>query len=115
MGKHTKRHVSLESGLSFVEGALHSKAMFERGDPRLNPRPPWIRSTPISEARRSLWLRMPDNNRKEGEALPEPPHALVVWHEYFNSCIVLPPWRANIVSFYGRRIDKGSIKQALSE
>ena len=42
MGKHTKRHVSLESGFSFVEGALHSKAMFERGDPRLNPRPPCL-------------------------------------------------------------------------
>ena len=33
MGKHTKPHVSLESRFSFVEGALHAKAMFERGDP----------------------------------------------------------------------------------
>ena len=39
MGKHTKRHVSFESRFSFVEGALHPKAMFEGGDPRLNPRP----------------------------------------------------------------------------
>jgi hypothetical protein len=46
MGKHTKRHVSLESGFSFVEGALHSKAMFERGDPRLNPRPPCLAAPP---------------------------------------------------------------------
>ena len=34
MGKHTKGHMSLESGFSFVEGPLHPKAMFEGGDPR---------------------------------------------------------------------------------
>ncbi len=37
--------MSLESGFSFVEGPLHSKAMFEGGDPRLNARPPCL-STP---------------------------------------------------------------------
>ena len=42
MGKHTKRHVSFESCFSFVEGPLHSKAMFEGGDPRLNARPPCL-------------------------------------------------------------------------
>ncbi len=45
MGKHTKGHVSLESRFAFVEGPLHSKAMFEGGDPRLNARPPCL-STP---------------------------------------------------------------------
>ena len=42
MRKHAKGHVSLESGFSFVEGPLHPKAMFERGDPRLNSRPPCL-------------------------------------------------------------------------
>ena len=42
MGKHTKDHVSLESRFSFVEGALHAKGMFERGDPGLNPGSPGL-------------------------------------------------------------------------
>jgi len=42
MRKHTKPHVSFESRFSFVEGPLHPKAMFERGDPRLNACPPCL-------------------------------------------------------------------------
>lgn len=65
-------------------------------------------------ADRSLGLRMPDSNRKEGEALRSRLTRLGVWresgHEHFNGCIVVPLREGeNIVSFYGRRIGKGSV------
>src|SRR5579862_977936 len=42
MRQHTKRHVSFKSRFSFVERPLHPKTVFERGDPRLDPRPPCL-------------------------------------------------------------------------
>ena len=68
----------------------------------------------IGFADRSLGLRMPDSNRKEGETLRVRLTALGVWresgHEHFNGCIVVPLFEAGkIVSFYGRRIGKGTI------
>ena len=42
MGKHTKGHVSLETGFSFVKGALHSEAMSSVAMPGLDPRPPCL-------------------------------------------------------------------------
>jgi DNA primase len=68
----------------------------------------------IGFADRSLGLRMPDSNRKEGETLRARLAALGVWresgHEHFNGCIVVPLWQGqNIVSFYGRRIGKSQV------
>jgi DNA primase catalytic core len=65
-------------------------------------------------ADRSLGLRMPESNRKEGEALRARLVQLGLWresgHEHFNGCIVVPLWQeGKIVSFYGRRIAKGTV------
>jgi len=69
----------------------------------------------IGFADRSLGLRMPDSNRKEGETLRVRLTQLGVWresgHEHFNGCIVVPLWNqeGHAVAFYGRRIGKGTI------
>lgn len=68
----------------------------------------------IGFADRSLGLRMPDSNRKEGETLRARLTQLGVWresgHEHFNGCIVVPLLEGqNIVSFYGRRIGKSQV------
>ena len=71
-------------------------------------------------ADRSLGLRMPESNRKEGETLRLRLTQLGVWrksgHEHFNGCIVVPLFEADtngekagrIVSFYGRRFGRGT-------
>jgi DNA primase catalytic core len=82
--------------------------------------PGLIEKYQLGYADRSLGLRMPDSNRKEGETLRVRLTALGVWresgHEHFNGCIVVPLWECEphgqigkIASFYGRRIGKGSV------
>lgn len=69
----------------------------------------------LGYADRSLGLRMPESNRKEGETLRVRLTQLGLWresgHEHFNGCIVVPllDGSGKIVSFYGRRIGKSSI------
>jgi len=61
-------------------------------------------------ADRTLGLRLPHNNRKEGQALRTRLQQLGLWresgHEHFNGCIVVPfhDEAGKIVSFYGRRL-----------
>ena len=63
-------------------------------------------------ADRTLGLRLPDKNRKEGGVLRLRLAQLGLWresgHEHFNGCVVVPFHDAagNIVSFYGRRHGK---------
>ena len=70
----------------------------------------------IGFADRSLGLRLPDSNRKEGEALRSRLTRLGLWresgHEHFNGCIVVPLRNetTNSVSLYGRRAQKGDLK-----
>lgn len=85
------------------------------GDPGL------IEKYQIGYADRSLGLRMPESNRKEGEILRDRLTRLGVWresgHEHFNGCIVVPLFESGpdgqnvgkIASFYGRRIGKSTI------
>ena len=60
-------------------------------------------------ADRTLGLRLPEKNRKEGEALRTRLMRLGLWrdsgHEHFNGCIVVPLHneQGQIVSLYGRR------------
>lgn len=67
----------------------------------------------IGFADRTLGLRLPMKNRKEGEALRTRLQQLGLWresgHEHFNGCIVVPfhecsPHGPRVVSFYGRRL-----------
>jgi DNA primase len=61
-------------------------------------------------ADRTLGLRLPMKNRKEGEVLRTRLTQLGLWresgHEHFNGCIVVPFQDAggNVVSLYGRRV-----------
>jgi len=70
----------------------------------------------IGFADRSLGLRLPDSNRKEGEALRSRLTRLGLWresgHEHFNGCIVVPlrDATAHSASLYGRRAQKGELK-----
>ncbi len=70
----------------------------------------------IGFADRSLGLRLPDKNRKEGERLRTRLNQLGLWresgHEHFNGCIVIPfpDDSGQIVSFYGRRVTPGTVK-----
>ncbi|HEX5399051.1 MAG TPA: CHC2 zinc finger domain-containing protein [Verrucomicrobiae bacterium] len=70
----------------------------------------------IGFADRTLGLRLPFKNRKEGDALRTRLTQLGLWresgHEHFNGCIVVPLRDAagNVVSFYGRRAQKGDLK-----
>ena len=67
-------------------------------------------------ADRSLGLRLPDKNRKEGEVLRTRLTQLGLWresgHEHFNGCIVVPLKNDldEMVSLYGRRVQKGDFK-----
>ncbi len=63
-------------------------------------------------ADRTLGLRLPFKNRKEGDALRTRLTQLGLWrdsgHEHFNGCIVVPLHDAagNVVSLYGRRASR---------
>jgi DNA primase len=65
---------------------------------------------------RTLGLRLPDANRKTGQLLRTRLTRLGVWrksgHEHFNGCIVVPLLDAaeKIVSYYGRRIERGTVQ-----
>ena len=67
-------------------------------------------------ADRSLGLRLPEKNRKEGDALRTRLTQLGLWrdsgHEHFNGCIVVPfhDETGNVVSLYGRRAQHGDLK-----
>ena len=69
-------------------------------------------------ADRTLGLRLPDKNRKEGGILRSRLTSLGLWresgHEHFNGCIVVPfhGEAGNIVSFYGRRQGKTDAQRA---
>jgi DNA primase catalytic core len=66
----------------------------------------------IGFADRSLGLRLPEKNRKEGERLRSRLTQLGLWresgHEHFNGCIVAPllDEHGHVVSFYGRRASR---------
>ena len=70
----------------------------------------------IGFADRTLGLRLPDSNRKEGEALRSRLTQLGLWrdsgHEHFNGCITVPLFNdaSQGVSLYGRRAQKGDLK-----
>jgi DNA primase catalytic core len=67
-------------------------------------------------ADRTLGLRLPFKNRKEGDVLRTRLAQLGLWrdsgHEHFNGCIVVPlqDEAGHAVSFYGRRAQKGDLK-----
>ena len=69
-------------------------------------------------ADRTLGLRLPASNRKEGECLRSRLTQLGLWresgHEHFNGCIVVPFREGSphgpIVSLYGRRVTPGTIR-----
>lgn len=65
----------------------------------------------IGFADRTLGLRLPDKNRKEGSAIRMRLQKLGLiresGHEHFNGCIVLPIWNGDgLGEMYGRRITK---------
>ncbi len=70
----------------------------------------------IGFADRSLGLRLPEKNRREGAVLRSRLTQLGLWresgHEHFNGCIVVPlrDKTGNSVSLYGRRAQKGEMK-----
>jgi DNA primase len=70
----------------------------------------------IGFADRTLGLRLPAKNRKEGERLRSRLIQLGLWresgHEHFNGCIVVPLHGANgnAASLYGRRAQRGDLK-----
>ena len=74
----------------------------------------------LGYADRSLGLRMPDSNRREGEILRVRLTQLGLWresgHEHFNGCLVVPLFdeAGRIVNFYGRRIGKGTVSHLYS-
>jgi DNA primase catalytic core len=67
-------------------------------------------------ADRTLGLRLPDKNRQAGQTLRSRLTRLGLWrdsgHEHFNGCITVPLHDAagNVVSFYGRRAQRGEMK-----
>jgi DNA primase len=67
-------------------------------------------------ADRTLGLRLPDKNRQAGQTLRTRLAALGLWresgHEHFNGCIVVPLFdgAGHVVSFYGRRAQRGEMK-----
>jgi len=71
-------------------------------------------------ADRTLGLRLPEANRKTGELLRTRLTQLGVWrktgHEHFNGCIVVPLFdqAGKIVSYYGRRIGRGTVEHLYS-
>ncbi len=70
----------------------------------------------IGFADRTLGLSMADKNRPEGARLRSRLTRLGLWresgHEHFNGCVVVPfhDEAGNVVSFYGRRVQKGYVK-----
>jgi DNA primase catalytic core len=66
-------------------------------------------------ADRTLGLRLPNGNRREGERLRSRLTRLGLWrnsgHEHFNGCVVVPLHDAGggTVSLYGRRIQPGKV------
>lgn len=70
---------------------------------------------------RTLGLRLPDANRKTGQLLRTRLTQLGVWrksgHEHFNGCITVPLLDAagKIVSYYGRRIGRGTVEHLYPE
>lgn len=70
----------------------------------------------IGFADRTLGLRLPEKNRKEGETLRTRLTQLGLWresgHEHFNGCIVVPfhDETGNALSVYGRRAQRGELK-----
>jgi hypothetical protein len=66
----------------------------------------------IGFADRTLGLRLPEKNRKEGDALRTRLTQLGLWrdsgHEHFNGCIVVPLHneQGQVVSLYGRRASR---------
>jgi hypothetical protein len=66
----------------------------------------------IGFADRTLGLRLPEKNRKEGDALRTRLTRLGLWrdsgHEHFNGCIVVPLHneQGQVVSVYGRRASR---------
>jgi DNA primase catalytic core len=70
----------------------------------------------IGFADRTMGLRLPFKNRKEGDVLRTRLMQLGLWresgHEHFNGCVVVPLHDAagNAVSFYGRRAQKSELK-----
>jgi DNA primase catalytic core len=66
----------------------------------------------IGFADRTLGLRLPEKNRKEGDALRTRLTQLGLWrdsgHEHFNGCIVVPLHneQGQVVSVYGRRASR---------
>jgi DNA primase len=69
----------------------------------------------IGFADRTLGLRLPDKNRKEGAALRSRLTQLGLWresgHEHFNGCITVPLLddASHVVSLYGRRAQRGAL------
>ncbi len=67
-------------------------------------------------ADRTLGLRLPEKNREAGEQLRTRLTQLGLWresgHEHFNGCVVVPlqDEAGQVVSFYGRRAQKGDLK-----
>lgn len=67
-------------------------------------------------ADRTLGLRLPDMNRKEGERLRTRLQQLGLWresgHEHFNGCVVVPFCNeaGQPVSLYGRRVQRGDLR-----
>jgi DNA primase catalytic core len=84
------------------------------GDPEL------LGKYQLGLADRSLGLRLPENNRKEGELLRSRLTQLGLYresgHEHFNGCVVVPllSHEGHPVSLYGRRIGKGTIAHLYS-
>ena len=70
----------------------------------------------LGSADRTLGLRLPMKNRKEGEALRFRLAQLGLWresgHEHFSGCIVVPfqDAQGQAVSLYGRRINAGNLQ-----
>jgi len=71
-------------------------------------------------ADRTLGLRLPDSNRAEGQKLRTRLVELGLYresgHEHFNGCLVVPLWNeaGQIVSFYGRRVQRGKCEHLYS-
>ena len=70
----------------------------------------------LGTADRTLGLRLPHNDRLEGEALRTRLVKLGLWresgHEHFSGCVVVPfhDEQGQVVSLYGRRINKGDLR-----
>jgi DNA primase catalytic core len=66
----------------------------------------------LGYANRTLGLRLPHKNRREGEVLRGQLQRLGILrasgHEHFNGCLVIPTFDAagNVIDIYGRRIGK---------